>query len=247
MTETLPRSFTLSTVAHGLLVVAGLALAARGAPQTAQLLSTPLSMMEVPLDIEPPRAPPPPPPPAAAPPPPPPVAAHVPRVASAPAPVAPQTVAPQAPPSPAPAAPASVATSEGGDTAMATTTAAPSAAPTAVVAPARAGEGTAAPQVEGPVFDSGAYLAGVSDRVRRHRNYPAIAQEMGIEGVVEVRVVVAPDGSLAAPPTIDASCGHEVLDDEALRIVQRAAPFAPIVGRSERVTLRVPVRFHLDV
>ncbi len=153
----------------------------------------------------------------------------------------------------APAAPAPVLTAEGGDPSMAASSQG-SSAPTPVIAPGPApiapprSPPTPAPAARpGADFDPGAYLSeGVTDRVRRHRNYPAIAQEMGLEGTVEVRVVVAPDGTLASPPTIDESCGHEVLDDEALRIVRRAAPFPPLVGRSQRVTLRVPVHFHLD-
>jgi protein TonB len=142
-----------------------------------------------------------------------------------------------------------VLAAEGGDPSMAANSQG-SSTPTPVIAPVPPSPvvTTTAPTAvaPGPIFDPGAYLEGVTDRVRRHRNYPAIAQEMGLEGTVEVRVVVAPDGTLVAPPTIDESCGHEVLDDEALRIVRRAAPFPPLVGRSQRVTLRVPVHFHLD-
>ncbi len=98
----------------------------------------------------------------------------------------------------------------------------------------------------GPTLDVGAYLSGLTARVSRFRSYPAIAQEMGLEGTVVVRVVVRPDGTLAAAPTVDASSGHEVLDDEALRIVARAAPFAPPIGHGGPLTLRVPVRFHLE-
>jgi protein TonB len=247
MTETLPRSFTISTAAHALVVAAGLVVASR-MPSSAshRIFTVPSAVMEIPVDVERPR-----PPPVVAPPlpltPPPPA----PRAASTPrAPTAPTTAPTAAPSAPsAPAAPAPVLAAEGGDPSMAANSQG-SSTPTPVIAPGPPSPvvTTTAPTAvaPGPIFDPGAYLEGVTDRVRRHRNYPAIAQEMGLEGTVEVRVVVAPDGTLVAPPTIDESCGHEVLDDEALRIVRRAAPFPPLVGRSQRVTLRVPVHFHLD-
>lgn len=248
MTETLPRSFTISTAAHALVVAAGLVVASRMPSSAAhRIFTVPAAVMEIPVEVERPRplpvvAPPPPPPPTPSPTP---RAASAPRAPSAPTPA--PTVTPVAPA--APAAPAPVLTAEGGDPSMAASSQG-SATPTAVIAPGPPAPVTATPTptvaAPGPIFDPGSYLEGVTERVRRHRNYPAIAQEMGLEGTVEVRVVVAPDGTLASPPTIDESCGHEVLDDEALRIVRRAAPFPPLVGRSQRVTLRVPVHFHLD-
>ena len=70
-------------------------------------------------------------------------------------------------------------------------------------------------------MDVGAYLSAVTSRVSRHRTYPAMALDMGQEGEVRVRVVVNPDGTLAAPPTVEESSGHELLDQEAVRIVAR--------------------------
>jgi TonB family protein len=245
MTETLPRSFTISTAAHALVVAAGLVVASRMPSSAAhRIFTVPAAVMEIPVEVERPR----PPPVVAPPPPPPPTPSPTPRAASAPrAPSAPTpapTVTPVAPA--APAAPAPVLTAEGGDPSMAASSQG-SAAPTAVIAPGPPAQVTATPTptvaAPGPIFDPGSYLEGVTERVRRHRNYPAIAQEMGLEGTVEVRVVVAPDGTLASPPTIDESCGHEVLDDEALRIVRRAAPFPPLVGlalRAPRARAQVP-------
>ena len=242
MTETLPRSFTISTAAHALVVAAGLVVASR-MPSSAshRIFTVPSAVMEIPVDVE--RSRPPPvvaPPPPLTPPPPAPRAAQTPRAPSAPT-TAP-TAAPSAPS--APAAPAPVLAAEGGDPSMAASSQGAS-TPTPVIAPGPPAPVVATPAptavAPGPIFDPGAYLEGVTDRVRRHRNYPAIAQEMGLEGTVEVRVVVAPDGTLVAPPTIDESCGHEVLDDEALRIRRRAAPFPPPAGGRPRATPRLPV------
>ncbi|MEZ4406262.1 MAG: energy transducer TonB [Polyangiales bacterium] len=95
-------------------------------------------------------------------------------------------------------------------------------------------------------FDAAPYLAQVESRVRRHTRYPEMAVQLGLEGTVRVRVTVNPDGSLAGAPRVDESSGHDLLDEEALRIVARAAPFPAIAGRRSAVRIYVPVRFHLD-
>ncbi|MEZ4392751.1 MAG: energy transducer TonB [Polyangiales bacterium] len=261
MIEALPRSFTISTAVHACVVALGLVVASKASPGAAvRTVTTPSSVMEIAMEVEqppappPPAPPPPPPPPSVVAPPPPPAArpsraraarrqrarafrarAHAVRACGRPRRPRPPrrrrcSRARGSPPWPRPPrvelrGPAAIA-------------------PGALGAGHRRGRDGAA---AGSVVRRGELPRGVTARVRRHRNYPAIAQEMGLEGTVEVRVVIAPDGSFAAPPTIDESCGHEILDDEALRIVRRAAPFPPLVGRSDRVTLRVPVHFHLDV
>jgi len=250
---------SLSLLTHGLaaLVVGALVTSHPPSPR-AQLESMVLTVTAmqpprpppVPVDIEPP-----PPPPltrAAAP-------ARSERPSSrlmaaraiAPSPAAPTPAAP-APAAPAPAAsapavldsPLAAGTSVG----AATPSSPPGAGPPS---PAPVAAASVAPQASvrgapGPMVDVGAYLTVVRDRVSRHRRYPAMAIELGLEGVVEVGVRINPDGSLAAPPTLDESCGHELLDAEALRIVALAAPFPPVTGHQQPVRLRVPVHFHLD-
>lgn len=170
-----------------------------------------------------------------------------PVVVARPTPAAPAAPAAAAAPT-APAAPAAPAapilTAQGGAESVAA--APPSAAPSATAGQGGAHAPAPAQAEPGPTLDVGAYLSGLTARVSRFRTYPAIAQEMGLEGTVVVRVVVRADGSLAAAPSVDASSGHDVLDDEALRIVARAAPFAPPLGHDGSLTLRVPVRFHLE-
>jgi cytochrome c oxidase cbb3-type subunit 1 len=71
---------------------------------------------------------------------------------------------------------------------------------------------------------------------------------MWIAGVMQGLMwrAVNPDGTLASPPTVEESSGHELLDQEAVRIVARAAPFPPLTGHQSPVPLRVPVQFHID-
>jgi len=235
-----PACLARSLVAHSLAAVVALGLV-RAAPRPPPARTLVAIEVTMPRD-EAPRAPAPP-----AIPRPDPVVARAPTPPSrAPRPVVaaprPTTAAPAAPAAPILAAPV------GGDSVAAepAPAAPPSAAP--VVPAGQGGAHAPAPaQGEpGPTLDVGAYLSGLTARVSRFRSYPAIAQEMGLEGTVVVRVVVRADGSLAAAPSVDASSGHEVLDDEALRIVARAAPFASPRGHDGPLTLRVPVRFHLE-
>lgn len=243
----LPLSMSLSLVTHGLaaLVVGALVTAHPPSPR-AQLESMvltvtamqPPSPPPVPVDIEPP--PPPPPTRASAP-------ARSERLSARP--VAARSVAPAAP-SPAAAAPAVLDSplAAGPAVGAATPSSSPGAGPPspAPVAAAAVASQAVVRGTPGPMVDVGAYLSVVRDRVSRHRRYPAMAIELGLEGVVQVGVRINPDGSLASPPTLDESCGHELLDEEALRIVALAAPFPPLTGHRQPVRLRVPVHFRLD-
>lgn len=238
---------TLSFLAHALIVCAVAVTAALRPVRVRPRLALPVQVMSalrdervVPIDVPPPPAQ----PPATAAP-----RAHEPparhvvtRPATTPSPTPPAQTAPVAPPS--------LATSENGAESVASAPS-PSPAPVAVNAPVTnapvaPSEPTNAQPAPGPAMDVGAYLSVVQSRVSRHRSYPAMALEMGQEGEVRVRVVVNPDGTLASPPTVEESSGHELLDQEAVRIVARAAPFPPLTGHQSPVPLRVPVQFHID-
>ncbi|MBP6833778.1 MAG: energy transducer TonB [Deltaproteobacteria bacterium] len=247
----LPLSMSLSLVTHALaaLVVGALVTAHPPSPR-AQLESMVLTVTA----MQPPR---PPPVPVDIEPPPPPTtrAAALARSERPVArPMAARALAPAAPtsaaPTPAASAPAVLDSplAAGPAVGSATPSSAPGAGPPspAPVAAAAVVPQTGVRGAPGPMVDVGAYLSVVRDRVSRHRRYPTMAIELGLEGVVEVGVRINPDGSLAAPPTLDESCGHELLDAEALRIVALAAPFPPVTGHQQPVRLRVPVHFHLD-
>lgn len=96
--------------------------------------------------------------------------------------------------------------------------------------------------------DWSGYQRGLYGALLAQRRYPAMARRMGLEGVARVRLVIARDGRLAAPPRVTRSTGHELLDAEALRMVRSAAPFAALPAGSRRgtVAFEVPVRFRLQ-
>lgn len=95
-------------------------------------------------------------------------------------------------------------------------------------------------------IDMSAYLRLLQERVGKFRRYPEVALRMGFEGVVKVTLVLNPDGSLASLPTITESSGHDILDEEARHIIERAAPFPPLRGFQAPIKLKVPVHFQLE-
>lgn len=55
-----------------------------------------------------------------------------------------------------------------------------------------------------------------------------------MEGTAQVQLHVRADGELMEPPRIVRSSGQEVLDTEALRMVEAAAPFEPMPESTSR-------------
>ena len=77
--------------------------------------------------------------------------------------------------------------------------------------------------------------------------YPLVARRLGMEGVVLLEVVVAPDGH-AADVRVARSSGYPALDESALTTVRERWRFIPAhrdgVPVESRVT--VPIRFRLE-
>lgn len=95
--------------------------------------------------------------------------------------------------------------------------------------------------------DLSAYGERLSSLVTRQRRYPASAVRLRMEGTPVVHVRVHRDGSLAAAPRLVTSSRYGVLDAEALRMVEAAAPFAPLPEGHPHpfAEFVVPVRFSL--
>lgn len=76
--------------------------------------------------------------------------------------------------------------------------------------------------------------------------YPEAARRRGIEGVVELEVLVLSDGG-AGSVRVARSSGSALLDEAAL-VAVRAWRFRPAVRAGEPVdsTVIIPIRFHLD-
>ena len=141
----------------------------------------------------------------------------------APRPAEPAPVAPSSAPSPAP-------------------TAGPEPAPgpaVAVVSAPPAGEAADAATI-------GQYRISVIAAARRYKRYPRIAMDNNWEGKVEVRLVIGADGDVTSI-SIKTPSGFAALDQQALDMIRRAKPQAPIPAalRGKGFTIDVPVVFSL--
>jgi protein TonB len=87
-------------------------------------------------------------------------------------------------------------------------------------------------------------LIGVA---RRYKRYPAQAMDKGWQGRVEIRLVVGANGAIQSS-LVKASSGYEILDNQALDMVNKAKPLTPIPAAlwGREFTVDIPVIFDLQ-
>ena len=93
------------------------------------------------------------------------------------------------------------------------------------------------------------YAQLVLSRLQRAIVYPRRAQRREIEGVVTVEMVIAANGALRTVRLLETS-GSTVLDDAALALVRRVAPF-PAVPRDlspdgQDIAFKAPIQYRLN-
>lgn len=95
--------------------------------------------------------------------------------------------------------------------------------------------------------DLRAYARSLTAVVARQRRYPETAVRLSMQGTANVQLRLRQDGSLMEAPRLMTSSGHDILDDEALRMVEAAAPFAPFPESASRpdAGFVIPVVFSL--
>jgi TonB family protein len=71
--------------------------------------------------------------------------------------------------------------------------------------------------------------AAIESAIRRHKNYPRLARERGIEGVVRLRFTLNPSGAVDKIEILQSS-GSDVLDNASVQAVYRATPMPYIKG-----------------
>ncbi len=86
-----------------------------------------------------------------------------------------------------------------------------------------------------------AYLAGVRARIEAAKRYPRWARRRGIQGEVDLRFRLGPDGRLLGAE-VKRSSGAKVLDQAAVEAVRRAAPFPPAPPGVVRSSVWLEVR-----
>lgn len=116
--------------------------------------------------------------------------------------------------------------------------------------------GIAAPAIEAPKpaapsfgrgdgVDFAGYRGLIGGRIASAQRYPLQARKMHIEGTTTVTFRVARDGHLVSLPVV-VSPSHPVLDSEAVRMIQSAAPFPALPqGSADVVEFSLPIRFSL--
>ena len=90
------------------------------------------------------------------------------------------------------------------------------------------------------------YLSEVRRLLDRNKHYPPMARRQHQEGVVVLRFTIAASGRVEAT-SVQRSCGHALLDQEAQETVRRVRafpPFPPGLDR-DRITIEIPLAFRL--
>jgi periplasmic protein TonB len=108
---------------------------------------------------------------------------------------------------------------------------------------ALAGPGTGRSDIP-PEF--GPYLAGFRQRLQKSLIYPLVARRRGLEGRVEIELVLEPSGRVRDVAVV-LSSSYALLDDAAVEAVKSIPP-EPLPVQAKRQTLRVrlPVVFQLQ-
>ncbi|NKI30736.1 energy transducer TonB [Muricauda sp. DJ-13] len=96
------------------------------------------------------------------------------------------------------------------------------------------------------VLDSKAcFQEKIQEHIRKHFNYPKIAQELNIQGRVSVMFTIAQNGTIE---NIRKRGPHKLLEDEVERIIKRLPKMKPGIhkGQLVKVPFSIPVTFKLS-
>lgn len=84
------------------------------------------------------------------------------------------------------------------------------------------------------------------DRIERVWNYPREAAQTGIEGTLELLIIVNKQGELLDVDLRQTS-GYDILDFEAIQAVYRAAPFGPLTKHYPHDKLNIRAHFRYSI
>ena len=93
----------------------------------------------------------------------------------------------------------------------------------------------------------GQYSSTLGRAIAKHKSYPKIAQMRGWQGDCLLDLKLDGNGNVLSA-SVKESSGHEALDNQALEMARKAAPFPapPEVLRDRSFNLTVPVSFKLE-
>jgi len=91
------------------------------------------------------------------------------------------------------------------------------------------------------------YNSALWGKIGRYKQYPKIAQMRGWQGEVIVELILDGNGKLKSKKILTSS-GYDVLDKQALEMIEKAAPFPspPEVLRASTFSITVPIPFKLE-
>lgn len=90
------------------------------------------------------------------------------------------------------------------------------------------------------------YRLALIGAAKRHKTYPQLAIDRGLEGRVDVRLMIGTDGG-PARVLVRRSSGHDVLDRQALELMRTASALTPVPPalRNHAFAVEVPVLYEL--
>ena len=99
---------------------------------------------------------------------------------------------------------------------------------------------------EGGVDKEPSFVGGMKamfEWLQKEIEYPELAKQMGIQGIVYVRFVVNRNGTICEVESAQAP--HETLEKEALRVVNKMPKWVPgeQAGKQVRVRYTLPINF----
>lgn len=91
------------------------------------------------------------------------------------------------------------------------------------------------------------YGSLLAREIGKHKQYPRLAAARGWQGTVRIQLDLDASGTLISS-RVSESSGHEVLDQQALEMVQKVSPLPlpPDILRNKPLTIVVPVPFRLE-
>jgi protein TonB len=91
------------------------------------------------------------------------------------------------------------------------------------------------------------YQQMISARIKQYEEYPPIARRRHWEGTTVIQLTLTPEGKVSRVTVLEKS-GYDVLDEAAVRMIQKASPLPlPPEGlRGRELTVQVPIKFKLE-
>lgn len=92
------------------------------------------------------------------------------------------------------------------------------------------------------------YAKSLAQRIGQEKNYPNTALQLGMEGIVKIRIRMNRLGRLVGEPKIEQSSGYELLDQEALRTILNIGQFdpPPMSQSKNEIEFIIPTSFHIN-